>query len=221
MPIATLIDKRDHGEVLRDVLASIVLSESASQQALASAAGRDPSAWDLRVFVERDHPWAEWMEAGLRPVNTAPIVSIVRDHDAFSTRGSHVGQQRVTTTFHLDCFGYGVSTESAGGHIAGDKAAAFEAQRAARLVRTIVMAAEYLYLANPAIVSRRFIDSVTHYKPQASAGAAAFNVAAARLELSVTYTEHSPQHAGEPLELLSTIVHGAAGEVVLADFALA
>ena len=45
MTIQALIDKQDSFEIVRDKIGLILASESASQQALATAAAKDPDLW--------------------------------------------------------------------------------------------------------------------------------------------------------------------------------
>ena len=77
--ISALIDKLDNYEIIRDRVALILKEEQASQQLLATEAGKDPSLWGLRVFIERSNPW-EFMRTdnGRPPTDRTPAKLRVR-----------------------------------------------------------------------------------------------------------------------------------------------
>lgn len=220
MTIATLIEEPDLFEVIRDEIAAILKVESAAQQALATAAGKDPRLWDLRVFVERSNPWADFVE-GPEQLDAPPIVNVSVDNLSFDGAASDtVERQKSTTTYHLDCYGYGVSADDgAGGHLPGDREAALACQRAVRLVRNILMAGEYTYLGLRKTVWRRWIRTIEFFKPPSDAEQAQ-KIVGGRISLEVQHNEFSPQVVPETLELISTTVRRAeTGEILLgADY---
>jgi hypothetical protein len=211
--ITELIDRPDGFELVRDQIAAILLVESQRQQQLASAAGKDPERWRLRVFVEASNPWACWTgddnDDDLRRDET-PIVNVQFDQDSVDLAGSNVVErQKHTGTFFCDCYGYGISTEELGGHTRGDRSAALAAQRAARLVRSILMAAHYTYLGFPRggnqVVWRRMSGARTMFQPSID-DRAVQRIAGLRYALTVEFNEFSPQVKGVPLELISASV---------------
>ncbi len=213
--ITTLIEAVDNVEAIRDQLAAILLAESAAQQALAIADDRDPADWKLRVFLERIIPWELFRAPEGQRLDTTPIVNIRWDESKSDASASNtIERQKVTGTFLLDCYGYGVSTATADGHQAGDARAALEAQRAARLVRQILMAGAYNYLALKGTVWRRWwngakaLDLPPEERP-------AQHVQVVRVSLSVDFNELSPQVQGEPLALVAVTVLNASGELTL------
>jgi hypothetical protein len=220
VPITRLIDKRDTFEIVRDELAAILKTESASQALLATAASRDPRDWMLRVYLERTNPWSDFLdlpETEEHPWFAPPIVNVWFDSTSFDGRASNVVErQKATAAYNVDCYGYAVSADDAsGGHQAGDERAGIECQRAVRLVRNILMAGEYTYLGLRGVVWRRFIPSITAFQPSAD-GRPVQQVQAARLRVEVEFSEFSPQVEGEPLELVSTTVRRAeTGEIFL------
>lgn len=215
--IQTLIDKVDTVETVRDQIAAILVNEVASQQALAAAASKDPALWNLRVFVDRANPWADYIDAEGNVTDRLPIVNVSLDREAFDKRRSDpVRKQVATATFNVDVYGYGISVEHDDGHTAGDALAKAEAMRAVRLVRNILMAAEYTYLGLRPAVSGRWISSIDLFDIDAEARTVA-HVAAARIEFLVDFEELSPQVEGPPLEpLVVTIARRATNEVYLA-----
>lgn len=215
--ISELIDSPDSFEVVRDQIAALLVAEVASQKALAMQAGRDPNEWDLRVFVERSNPWAEFIDAPAQ-ASATPIVNISFDNSSFDmTRGTVAARQMSSATYHIDCYGYGISEDDGeDGHVVGDERAALEAQRAIRLVRKILMAATYTYLGLQGVVGRRWVQSVTMFQP-AIDGRSVQQIVAGRIALQTELLATAPQVEGAPLEVLSiNVLRRETGEVYLA-----
>lgn len=197
MTIAELIDKQDGSEAVRDAIATILATETAAQQVLAPLADpvQDARLYALRVFKERTQPWTEFVAASQRrdeQIDVAPIVN-VRFESANIDRGSSnaIDCQTYDGRFYVDCFGYGVAEGEGTGHIPGDRRAALEAQRAARLVRNILMAGRYTYLGDRDLVGRRLITSLESLDVEPPEEGV--NVKAVRLVLEVRYLETAPQ----------------------------
>lgn len=216
--ITELIDKQDSFEIIRDEIAAILATETASQQALATAAGKDPNDWKLRVYLERSNPWEVFLN---EHNDRSPLVNVWYDNSSFDGRTSNtVERQKSESVFNIDCFGFGMSRNVAGGgHKAGDKEAALEVQRALRLVRNILMAGTYTYLGLRGLVWSRWPQSVTVFQPQIEARQIQ-QIVGARLAFKVVYNEFSPQVPAETLELVSAGVRRSEdGElVVTADY---
>jgi hypothetical protein len=204
MTITTLISTPDASEVIRDRIAEILLTETAAQQVLAANASEDPEKWNLRIFLERANPWSEFLDAQEDDLDTTPLVNVSLDnYNIDSSKSNVVSRQKHTAVFHIDCYGFGVSaTDGATGHTPGDEAAALEAQRAIRLVRNILMAAEYTYLGLQGTVWHRMLQSVTIFQPTQEQRAVQ-HVVGARMTFEVGYNEFSPQIEGSPLEIVS------------------
>lgn len=216
--IDSLIDKQDNFEIVRDKIATILVAETANQQALASAASKDPNLWKLRIFTERSNPWEQFSNA---PSDKSPLVNVWYDSSTFIAGSSNVSErQKAEATFNIDCYGYATSSNNGGGgHNPGDRDAAFEVQRAIRLVRNILMAAEYTYLESRGLVWQRWPQSITVFQPQQN-DTPIQNIIAARVALRVGFNEFAPQITPETLELVSTDVRRTEdGEIVLeADY---
>lgn len=215
-----LIDKQDTVEIVRDQIAAILALESASQVALATTAGKpDPQLWALRVYQERTSPWELFPD---RYEETSPVVNVWWDSETFDQAASNIAErQKASAVLNIDCIGYGESEDDgAGGHISGDQAAAEAAQRAVRLVRNILMSAQYTYLGLPrGVVWRRWFDSITIQRPPQDDPAAS-RLVGARLAFRVEFNEYSPQVEPETLELLSVQVRRTEDNqvVVVADY---
>lgn len=224
--IASLIDRPDSFEVVRDKIAAILLLESQAQVALATAAGKpDPSLWKLRIFTERSNPWDEWPEAeepgSQSDIDATPIVNVSFDSDTFDkARGNIVSQQQADGVFNVDVYGRGISAgDGSTGHVPGDQAAALEAARALRLVRSILLSAPYVNLGLRGLVGNRWVGSRTSLQP-ARGDRPVQHVMAARLALQVSYLEFAPQWDGVPLLVVGTqITRADTGEIFFAaDF---
>ena len=203
--IADLIDKKDGFETVRDKIAAILTLETASQQALAVAAGKDPSLWKLRVYLERSNAWEQWVNIE-EITDYSPIVNVWFDTASYDERkGNTVYRQCSDSIFNIDCYAIGLSSDSGTGHLAGDKEAVLNAHRAVRLVRNILMAGEYTYLSLRGTVWGRWPLSLTIFQPEMG-GQVVQQIIGARLAFRVSHNEFSPQATGEILESIYTTI---------------
>ena len=214
-----LIDKQDTSEIIRDQIAAILALEVVNQKALATAAGKDSALWDLKVYLERSNPWEQFN--GDSPDET-PIVNVWFDNESFDKSASNiVERQKTNGVFNIDVYAIGVTEDDVlSGHKPGDREASLDVQRAIRLIRNILMAAENTYLQLPrGIAWDRIPQSITIFQPSIDAQQIQ-QVIGARLALNVSYNEFSPQVKGEIMELLSVGVHRTEdGEIVVeADY---
>ena len=216
--IETLIDKQDGFEIVRDKIAAILALEIANQQVLATKAGKDPNLWNIKIYTERMNAWEQWLNS---QTDTSPICNIWVDSATYDPSASNISnRQKSDTIYNIDVYGYGRSADDGGsGHVAGDKEAAFEAHRAYRLVRNILMAAEYTYLDLRGIVWQRWTQSFDAYQPQYN-GRAMQNVHGLRLQFRVAHNELSPQAVASVLEWLTiTTYRTEDGEILVrADY---
>jgi hypothetical protein len=213
--ISTLIDKKDTFEIIRDKIALILATEVANQMALATAGGKDPDDWKLRIFSERSNPWEQLLN---EQTDRSPIINVWFDNSNFDAASSNIlERQKTEGVFNIDCYGYGTSSDvPSGGHTPGDKDAALEVQKALRLVRNILMAAEYTYLGLRGAVGSRWPQSMTVFQPQ-SDGRQMQQIVGARLALRVVFNEFSPQVPSETLELVSVDVKRAENGEIIAE----
>lgn len=215
--IASLIDKQDTCEIVRDKIAEILATEAASQLALA-AGEPDPSLWKLRIYSERSAPWEQFQEND--PTDRSPLINVWYDSTSFDGGASNtMERQTAEGIFNIDCYGFGVAADAAVGHSPGDRAAAFEVQRAVRLVRNILMSAEYHQLQMQGTVAGRWPTSIQSLQGELN-DRAVQNVMGARLSLRVRFNEFAPQVVGDVLEQVSvTVRRKEDGEIViLADY---
>lgn len=213
--IQTLIDKVDTFEIVRDKVAQILAEESASQMALAVAAGRNPQEWKLRVFAERGNPWEQFLNDP-NTTDTSPVVNVWFSDDNFPMgKGGVVSRQGAVGTINVDCIGFGTSApDGSGGQYSGDEVAARESQRGLRLVRNILMASNYTYLDLRGIVAQRWTLSRTTFQMPA-ADQAVQKISGSRLALQVEYTEDAPQWQGQPLEVVAIdLVRSGTGQIL-------
>lgn len=205
MAIESLIDKQDSFEIVRDQIAAILATETASQQALATAAGKDPNLWKFDVYVERTQPWEKWLND---KTDLTPVVNISFQESNFNASASNqFTRQQATGTFHIDCYGPGVSQSDGGtGHIPGDRAASLASQQTLRLIRNIIKADIHAYLGLQGNVSKVWTSRTEVFSPIGDGTDNILKVVPSRLILEVTYNEFSPSAAGEVLEYLSVNV---------------
>ncbi len=221
--ITTLIDKDDVNEIVRDQIAAILAVESVEQVVLAAAAGKpEPDDWKLRVFTERANPWEQWHNFKDGVTDESPVVNVWFSDETFDKKGSDIFERQVADgVFNIDVYAGTISRDDAsGGHKPGDREAALIVQRGARLCRNIMMAAIYLRLDLPIVVSDRWAQSITVFQPEIE-DVPIQHVIAARLAMEVRYNEFSPQIELETLELLSSVISrdGDGMLHVLADIA--
>lgn len=215
-----LIDKQDTSEIVRDQIGAVLLAETANQQALATAATKDPRLWTWRVFSERVNPWSDFLQTA-DPANVSPIIHVAIDSIRYDkSRSNMIEQQQCEATYHIDCYGYGVAADVfGGGHVPGDEAASLEAQRAARLIRNVLMSAENIQLQLPGTVIERWTESIQVFHTPVDQQSAQ-QIAGARITFQVSFNEYSPQIQGQIIESVNvTIKRAETGEVYLvADF---
>lgn len=212
--ITELIDKQDNFELISLKIATILKEEIVEQQVLATAAGKDPTLWDLRVFQERFNPWEQFLN---EQDDRSPLINVWFDSESFNRSASDVvSRQRADGVFNIDCYGFGESASDGGsGHTPGDLDAARTVHRAIRLVRNILMAGVYTYLDMRGVVGGRFPNSVTAFQPE-SQNQTIQKIMGARLALQVSYNEFSPQYVPEISELGTvTVTRESDGEILV------
>lgn len=205
-PIPTLIDKQDNFEIVRDMIALILATETANQQALATAAAKDPELWKFGVFLERSDPIGKWLnvEDGNIP-DLSPVVNVwFENADIPGSTGDTVQRQKFSGIFNIDCYGVAINKETVTGHDPADSAASKECQRVVRLVRNILMAAQYAYLLDfprgqqSNFIWSRWIQSLSFFQPRLEQRPVQ-NVVGGRIAFRVEFNEFSPQVPGEDL----------------------
>jgi hypothetical protein len=217
--IPFLVDKLDNFEIVALKIAEILLTETASQQALAVTAGKEhPEDWKIRVFSERSNPWGAFLNG---PVDQSPLVNIWYDNLTFDPATSNtIDRQKADAIYNIDCYAYGISADvSGGGHEPGDEMAALHAHRTVRLVRNWLMSPYHTKLDLKPLVWHCWIPSIRIFQPQES-GALVQNVIAARIDLAVQFNETVSPAETEILEFLSVVMRDeASGEITLqADY---
>jgi len=208
--IDTLIDKQDTFEIVRDKIAAILAIEVANQMALAIAAGKDPALWDLRIFTERFNPFEEWLnpiEDGIVVIDDpTPIINIWFDNAVLNAAGSdRIKRQETHGTYNIDIYGLGVAKKEAVGFTASDYLASIESHRATRLVRNILMSANYAYLELRGTVWGRWIDSINTFYPELN-GRQGQRIVGARIKFGVQFNEFAPQFTPANLESIFAAV---------------
>jgi hypothetical protein len=207
-----LITAVDGFEAVRNAVAAIIAAEQAAQQTKATAAGQDPALWKLRTYIERACPW-EMFRDGVSDLS--PVINVWYDSSSTDMNASDLSARQMTSsTIHVDCIGYAESAASGAGFVAGDEAAARVAQRAARLIRGILMHGKYRYLGLPDVVGRRYLQSRTMFQPTNAADAVQ-RVVGCRLTFSVDHIETiGIEEYNEIEQIFVTMQYTSDGEVI-------
>lgn len=214
--IPALIDKQDNSEIIRDQIALVLANEVASQMALAVLASRDPQDWNLKVYTEHHNPIEQYINSTPDPT---PVINVQYDNSFFDKASSDMYERQTTMgAYIIDCYGYGVAgTDGGTGQVPGDRTASIEAQRAARLVRNILMADEYRNLGlAPTIAWDRWFQSTEMLHADKDHNTVQ-NVSADRLTLQVSFNEFSPQVIPGTLELVTVDIKRAEDGQVIAE----
>lgn len=220
MPLQ-LIDKQDNFELIRNEIAAILAAETLNQQALATAAGKDPNLWKFHVYIERSRPW-EALKVDETPMT--PIVNVWYESSNYDGDSSFIALEQTAdpSIFNIDIYGAALSEKNVGdGYKSGDKTSALESQRIIRLVRNILRGVppdsskpgeDYTFLNLRGIVGHRKIQSInrffTDYDKQA------IPADAARITLAVRHLETSGEGPYEDLNLIQMSTEVDAGGLV-------
>ena len=109
-PIQSLVDKLDGFEIVQARIAEILALETASQQVLAVAEGKDPANWKLDVKEDAANPLGKWLHSGSSKgdpaVDPSPVVNVWYESGNFSRGdGDVIERQKHDGSFNLDCYG--------------------------------------------------------------------------------------------------------------------
>lgn len=224
--LQTLLERPDNREIIRDQIAAILKVELDGQRQRAEGQGLDSEPYLVRVFTERSEPWAAFSAE-----RKQPIICVWADNSTFDKGTSNVvSRQRCTGTFHVDCYGFGVSEDSELGHIPADLMAVRESERTLRWARQILMSGFYTYLGFPQerylpqgseqVVHGRWLSTITSFQPEMEARPVE-RVIANRLDLEVTFNEFATEYQGQPLEILAlTMEKSPEGELLSLQYDL-
>jgi hypothetical protein len=219
--VQSLIDKVDNLRVVRDQIATILLTNSARQQELAQAAIKDPAPWKVRVFVDRTDCTGEFTshdEEEDKPRDLPiPIVSVLVEESSYDrARSAPVGRQQADGKYYLDIYAGGISTDTSDGHMPADQMAAEELLRVYGLVRNILVSDICQNLGMLGVVGDHWCESfkvmqlraADRDKPNVD------HVAVGRLELSVSFLEYAPAYEGTLIEAITgTVKRTETGEI--------
>lgn len=217
--ISYLIDPALNQFLVRDKIAEILLTELANQELLAVTASQDPLLWRLRLFAQRRLPWDLWSQVpAIGTEEALPVVNICSDSaDRDRLRPLEPLQQRYDGIFTISCLGYGVARETESGHMPADECARLEAERAAGLVRNVLMHQSYRQLGLPTVVSERDTLGIRRTDPIIDE-AKSFHVEGLELTLGVQFMERTRASAGVPLQIIGlNVLRHDNGELRLAQ----
>jgi hypothetical protein len=215
--VLELIDKKDNFEIVRDQIAVLLALESANQQALAVQSSKNPDDFKIRIFTEQSNPWEQFLNPD-GDIDPSPVVNVWYESSSFDPSASNtIERQKTDGIFNIDCYGFGISSDLSGqGHEPGDQLAAFEVQKAVRLVRNILMAGINTHLQMQGLVWSRWPDSITIFQPSFDATELQ-KVVGARLVFRVTFNEFSPQVQESTLDYLAVDIKRNSDGQILAE----
>jgi hypothetical protein len=189
-----LIDKQDNFEIVGTQIAAILAQETLNQQALATAAGEDPTLWEFDVFSERMNPWERFQEE----MTPTPVVNVWYDTSNFSEKdGNTVAAQKDSAVYNIDVYAAKPAMDNPqGGYYPPDQTTVLEVHRVTRLIRNILMHPDNTYLQLKRVINgkegnlvwKRWIRSKEKYQPQENDRPVPF-VIACRTVLSVEFNE--------------------------------
>ncbi len=213
--ITSLIDKQDNYEIIRDLVAQILVDEVANQVSLASGEP-DPSLWDFSIFTERSNPFILARAAAGGITGEKEIANVWLDNAVF-VDGNVVDRKQPSTTINIDCVSVKSSSNNAGGGVtqSADERASLDAERIGRLVRNILMADVYTYLTLRGVVGKRWISRMQKFQPDRD-DQPVENAMGFRVVLEVSHLEFSPQATPNDLDLIVTEIRRdeVSGEVL-------
>lgn len=207
--INVLIDKLDNFELIRNEIAAILLAEQAQQKALALAVlptPKDANVYNFTLYIEKSTPWELIENAEGQIISNTPIVNVFFSS---ATNDSAKSNSQSTQTFKgqfiIDLYTAKTSEHSNSTNAIqrGDYLAAMDCNRLIRIIRNIIMNANYTYLNLQGVVTNRAISSINVYYPGAQERPSE-NVMAARITLSIDYFENTSENTFPTLDVLQT-----------------
>lgn len=161
-----LIDSQDGFEAVRAAMGNILATESASQVALATAAGKaTPSDWNIDVYIERNNAWELFRDENYRD---SLVANIIYESSNSVNGESTQANQVVTSRILVECIAAAVSEKTASGHTSGDSNAFKRAHMIARLCRRILMHPDYRQLGLTSVVRTRNMVTRRSYQPNST-----------------------------------------------------
>lgn len=210
-----LINKTDYFEQVRDKIATILATNTALQQALATAQSLDPEDYRFRVFSERSNPWDVFLYEG---ANFAPVVNVYFDSANFDLNKSNLSdRQFAISQINVDVFAYAQSEETQTGHAPGDEAASRACQATARLIRNILMHDDNKYLGLQGIVSKRWVSSISAFMMPHDAPLAIQQVKGSRITIEVDHNETVDLEDEVICEIVNVKIYTAVDGEIMAE----
>jgi hypothetical protein len=202
-----LISEPDNVEKIRNHIAFIIKGEAQNQHTIAQEEGAlDAEDFNFRVFVENARPYDTEGE----PIPEL-LINIMLQKTETVDGNPRMGPQKYKATFIIDCIAFGNDA----GEERDDRAAAARAWKAARVIRTILMSEQYLYLGLRGVIGSRVIKSIETGVPEM--GGDAFSVVTARITLEVQFLERAIGTSGPIIEEINFAVEPVNGEIIGAN----
>lgn len=216
MSITTLIDKQDTYEIVRDQVAAILATETLAQQALATAALKDPDLWAFDVYTERKDPFSI-----LGPDSTGEMSGDKSIINVWLERvdlpdGNDIKNQDGTAIINIDNIASKASKKNGSTIDGSDYLSSLDSERIARLARNIIMHPSYKHLGLTAnYVKSRTITGIQKLFTDREDRPFS-HVVVSRISLAVRITEFMDQLTSETLEqILIDVEKSDTGQVLV------
>jgi hypothetical protein len=210
-----LISEPDNVEKIRNHIAFIIKGEAQNQYAIAQEEGAlDADDFNFRVFINNARPY----DTGDEPPPVEPIINIMLQKTETVDGNARMGPQKYKATFIIDCIAFGNDADEVptsddilhGGKNLDHRPASIRAWKTARVIRTILMSEQYLYLGLRGVIGGRVIKSIETGVPEM--GGNAFTVVTARITLEAQFLERSIGAPGPIIEEINFTVEPENGE---------
>lgn len=163
MALNRLVDlSQNAGELVMRAIIATILTESAAQMEIAAAEGVDPEKYRVRAFAHKNDVLTFFQTAPEHNTEDASPVVVCRWMSEENARSAAHGQLNATSTFWIDCYGYGVAeVDTEGNIIPDDLKAGDEAVRCSYLVKQFIFADPNYHLGLPRLVNQRsFVSEI-------------------------------------------------------------
>lgn len=194
--IKELIDEQLYSELIRDMIAAILITERDNQKALALADDKDVSLWDFDVVKEQSMPVLMSVMTEESESQEPPRTSVVNVWlESLNENGDttdNTWQYGYDLSINVDILSSKRSKRTSTGYEHGDTLTAYELQRTIKLVHKILLAGSYRFLNMQRVVLNRKLVSITTFQPDIN-DRPLERILGARLKFIIQTHEYTPQ----------------------------
>lgn len=193
--IETLIDKKEIYETIKLNIADILEKEKENQKILAQKAGLNPVDWDFNIYVDKIDvncvlEGKELEEETIAILEGLPVVNITFISEEINGNKNEF-YQKLQGTFLIDSYGYN--------NLKNKEDANEKSERVGRIVRNVIMSADYARLNTNGVITKRFFSKREKiFKNVSNLGV----IASCRFTLKVDYEENNLESSPLTLEII-------------------